>query len=289
MSDIMEQHLLFGLTTGASYSLLAVGLVLVLKTTDVPNFALAAMGLVPTYAAWQVMESGVPYVAAIVVLLASGALVGLAVERGAMRFLAGRPHHITIVMTIGLWYVLNGVTPQVWGSQARSIDVPYAATWRILGLVVTTPHLVALGGAVLMALLVGAILRTQTGLYMRALALDKDVPRLLGVSGRQLSAVAWALSGAIAALAVFLHAQTTALSPDTGNDILISAFVAATIGGFSSIRGALLGGLGLGLVEAYVGATFSSAAQIAATLLIVLAVLIARPTGVLGERELRAV
>lgn len=285
----MAEELVAGLATGASYSLLALALVLVLKATDVPNFAMAEMGLVPAFIAWSLLRVHVPYFPALVVMIGVALAMGWFLELTVGRRLLGRPHAVTVVVTIALWYLLKSITALVWGSDTRSVAAPYSSSFRVGSAVITEEQVAVLAAVLLVAAALTVVFRTQFGLYLRAIAMDGNVPRLLGVSVGRLSSVTWALATAIASLAILFDAQTTALSSSTGDGLLIGAFVAATLGGFTSVTGAVTGGLVLGVLQAVAGHLVSPAAESAVALVVVLVVLLARPSGLLGEAETRQV
>lgn len=285
----MNEVVVSGLAAGASYSLLALALVLVLKATDVPNFAMAAVGLLPTYAAWDLLQHGTPYAVAVPAMVVVAAALGWTIERIVGRRLLGRPHHVTVVITIALWYVLNSIIELIWGSNTQIIKAPYAGSVHLGGAVVSYEQIVVLASVVVVAIALVALFRSTVGLHLRAIAMDDAVPRVLGVSVSRLSALSWSLAAVIASLAVLLHAQTTALSTSSGDDILIGAFVAATLGGFTSVSGAVAGGLILGVAEAEAGSALDPSAEYGVALVLVLGILLLRPSGLFGERGARQV
>lgn len=285
----MAQHLVGGLASGSAFALLALALVLVLKTTNVPNFAMAEMALLPTFIAWSLVANRVPYVVAVAVGLLAAGTIGVIVERTTIRTLIGRPHHVTVVMTIGVWIFLNSVTGLIWGSDARSIAFPWSRAIAIGTAVVTTEQVVLIAAAAVVAIALLGFFRTRWGIFMKAVAVDPQVPRLVGIDVGRLSSLSWAMASAIAGVGVFLHTQATVLSIDSGNDLILNGFVAAAVGGFSSVPGAVVGGLILGVVEAAAGAYISPAAQLGVALVAILAILVVRPQGVLGESLARDV
>ena len=124
---------------------------------------------------------------------------------------------------------------------------------------------------------------------MRAVAEDRVTPRLLGVRLPRVFRITWALAGAIATVAVLLAAQASVLNDQTGQTLILTGFVAATLGGFSSIVGAFVGGLVLGVVENLAGAYISTSAASAVSLLVVVLVLMIRPEGIFGQARVREV
>jgi branched-chain amino acid transport system permease protein len=284
----MLQYLVAGLATGASYGLLAMAIVVIFKSTNIPNFATAEMGLFATYVAATCLNHGLPWAVCLLVLLVTAGLLGAVVEKLLIGRFLGKPHYVTIMLTLALYFSINSITTQIWGENTVSVTPPYAGTWHIGTADVTTQQVALLVTFAVIWVALILLFRTPVGLHMRAIAMDNVVPRLLGVSVSRLALLAWIVGGMIAGLALFFHVQTTALSPQSGDDILLSSFVGATLGGFSSVSGAALGGLALGLIEALAGGYISSTAQTSVALIVVLVALILRPRGVLGEAAGRA-
>jgi branched-chain amino acid transport system permease protein len=192
-------------------------------------------------------------------------------------------------MTIGLFFVLNAVIALKWGSTPRSVDSPFSGTFKIGSTVVSWQQVVAIG--VGFAIMIGLqfFFRTGIGVQMRAIAEDRVTPRLLGVRLPRVFRIAWGLAGAIAAVAVLLAAQGSVLNDQTGQTMILTGFVAATLGGFSSVVGAFVGGLGLGVVENLAGTYISTSSASAVSLLVVVIVLMVKPEGLFGQTGVREV
>lgn len=279
----MTQQVISGLAAGSSYGLLALGLVMTLKTTNVPNFAMGAMGLLPVYLVWTLWaQLHVSYALAVAAGIAAAAAMGWLIERLTIRKLAGSSHFTTVLMTIGVWFAVNSVVGLVWGFEPRSLPTLLGGSFWAGSVVVTFAQLVtlALGLAIAAALL--HFFRTPWGIRMKAVAEDAIVARLLGVRAGTVSGLSWAIASAIAAVAVLLSAQASVLNPQSGDALIINGFVAATAGGFSSVTGAVLGGLALGVIENLAAAYISTAAASTIALLAIMAILLVRPTGLLG-------
>src|SRR5579875_3865749 len=279
----MAQQVISGLAAGSSYVLLALGLVMTMKTTSVPNFAMGAMGLLPVYAIetlWSRLH--LPYGAAILTGLAIAFGMGWLIERLTIRHLIGLSHFTTVLMTIGIWFALNSVVGLLWGYEPQPLPTPFPGSLRIEQLVVTYAQVVSLVVGLAIAGWLIVFFRTPWGVRMKAVAEDPMVPRLLGVRVATVSGLSWAIASSIAAIAVLLSAQASVLNPQSGADLIINGFVAATAGGFSSIGGAVVGGLALGVIENLAGAYLSGAAASTVALLGIMVILLVRPTGLLG-------
>lgn len=286
----MAQVVISGLQVGSTYALMALALVLVLKATDVPNFAAAEMGLVPAFIVWVLIEeTHLNYFLAVLAGVASGVILAVVIERLFIRPVIRHSHFSVVFMTIGLFFALNALVALRWGSTPRSIDSPFSGTFRIGSVVVSWQPVVAIlvGFAIMLAL--QAFFRTQVGVQMRAIAEDRVTPRLLGVRLPRVFRFAWGLAGAIAAIAVLLAAQGNVLNDQTGQTLILTGFVAATLGGFSSVIGAFVGGLALGVVENLAGTYISTSSASAVSLLVVVVVLMLRPEGLFGQTGVREV
>jgi len=286
----VAQLIVGGLAAGSSYALLAIGLVLVLKTTSVPNFAMGAMGLLPAFIIWWLLTShGFPYGAAVLVGIASAGLLGAIIERFAMRPLVGRSHFVTVLMTIGVSYVLVSAVSLLFGFEPYVLPFPLPGSFVVAGTVFTYEQIVAVVVGLVITFALVRFFQSSWGVRMRAVAEDPVTARLLGVKVGVVSGIAWALACVVATVAVFLSATATVLNNQSGDNLLLNGFVAATVGGFSSVPGALLGGLALGVLEDLVAGYISSAAATALSLVVIMVVLLVRPTGVLGSRAVREV
>lgn len=286
----MIQLIVSGLAAGSSYALMALALVLVLKATDVPNFAQAEIGLVGAFVLWTLMsQAGVPYWAALPVALLGAAALAIALERVLIRPILAESHFATVLMTIGLFVALNSVTSLIWGSQPRRIDSPFGGSFRIAGNTVTVEQIVAIAAGALITFGLTRFFRTTWGVQMQAVAEDRVTPRLLGVSVNRVFTLSWGLAGAISALALVLLTESTVLSDQSASGLIIKGFVAATIGGFSSVTGAFVGGLALGVLENLAGGFISTASESAVALLVIVLLLMARPEGLFGRNRPREV
>ena len=286
----MIQQIISGLASGASYALLALGLVMTLKTTNVPNFAMGAMGLLPVYLVWTVgTRFHIPYALAIAVGVAGAFGLGWAIERLTIRKLAGLSHFTTVLMTIGVWFAINAVVGLIWGYEPRALPSAFAGAFSIGSIVITYQQVVTLVLGIGIAAALIAFFRTPWGIRMKAVAEDPVVPRLLGVKAGTVSGLSWAIASAIAMVAVLLSAQVTVLTPQSGDDLIINGFVAATAGGFSSVGGAVIGGLALGVIENLAGGYISTAAASTIALVAIMAILLIRPTGLLGASGTREI
>lgn len=286
----MTQVIISGLQVGSAYALMALALVLVLKATDVPNFAMAEMGLLPTFIIYVlVVEQHINYYLAVLLGLIFSALIGMVIERFFIRPIISTSHFAIVFMTIGLYFVLNSISARVWDSNPRNIPAPLSGIWKVSGTVISQQAVLSVAVGLVIMIAMSVFFRSRAGVQMRAVAEDRVTPRLLGVRLPRVFQIAWALAGVITAVAVLLDAQGTVLTDQTGQTLILTGFVAATLGGFDSIVGAFVGGLALGVIENLAGAYISTSAASAVSLLVVVLVLMVRPKGIFGQARLREV
>ena len=282
-----------GISTGAIDAAVALALVLIWRATRIVNFAQGAMLMITTFIASAVINSTGSYVVGFVVALASGLIFGAVVERVLIRPVESAPPLNAVIVTLGLYTLLVAAAGMIWGNSPR----PFPAAFSLRGYKVGgttllfTPNdtfivLVVVAVAVLLALLFRA---TSLGLQMRAAAFAPEVARLLGVRVGRMFTAGWALAAVAGALAGVLVAPSVFLGPNNFDPILISGFVAAVLGGLDSPPGAVIGGLVLGLALSYVAGYEGSALVPLAALVILVVVLMVRPTGLFSAAKERRV
>ncbi len=286
----MLQSILSGLEAGSWYSLLGLAIVVVMKAADVPNFAMAEIGLFATYIGATLAEEGLSFWVAVLVTLVAGVIAAVAIDIAVMRRLAGRGHFPLLLMTIGLSLALNALIGRIWGQQARRFDAPWSGSFLGIGGVdISWSQIVTIVLGLVGAIAITAFFRSSIGAQMRAVAEDRATARLMGVNVRRVSGIAWGIGGAIAAVAVMLQAQSTLVSTHSASSLIIYGFVAATMGGFVSLIGTFVGGLALGIIQALAGLYISTRIEFAVALLAVVLVLLARPSGFTAGLRLRDV
>lgn len=286
----MLQTALSGLEAGSWFALLGLAIVVVMKAADVPNFAMAEIGLVATYVGTVVNAGAANFWVAVVVTLLGGAVLAVAIDLLLMRRLAKYGHFPLLLMTIGLSLALNALIGLIWGHDPRSFPAPWSGSYFTLaGFEISWAQVVTIAVGAVGAIGITWFFRTSTGAQMRAVAENRATARLVGVNAGRLSAIAWGVGGLIAAMAVMLQAQSTLVSTHSAASLIIYGFVAATMGGFVSLLGTFAGGLALGVIQQTVGAYVSGTAQFAVALLAVVVVLLVRPDGFTRAVRLRDV
>jgi branched-chain amino acid transport system permease protein len=293
MADFLQQ-VSSGLATGAIYGSLALALVLVYRTTDVVNFSQGEMATFTTYVAWALMSHGFSYWTAFVLTLLIAFFGGVAVERTLIRPVEGRPEIVIVIVTIGLLIALNGLTGWIWGAEVKAVDSPFPNdTIDVGGVFISTQDIGIFGvclGAVLVLWLFFRF--TTLGLAMRAVALNPDASRLVGVRVGWLLALGWGLAAVLGAIAGLMAAPTIFLDPNMMLVIIIYAFAAAVLGGIDSPVGAVVGGLTLGVAVNLLGTYVDFVGgelRLPSALAILLVVLLVRPQGLFGHVIVRRV
>jgi branched-chain amino acid transport system permease protein len=278
-----------GLANGAVYALVAVGLVVVYKSTSVVNFAHGEGFMLGGFLAWTLYVGlGLPYAIATVAAVIGAALIGVITERVAFRPLIRSSIVSLVLATTGLSFVLRGVARYLWGG--RGSDTPFPPVFgiepvQIGDVVLSSQHLIVVAGALVAMLLFLAFFRyTKTGKMMRATADNQRAAALVGVRVERISSITWALGAAMGGVAAVLAAPLTLLYPDMGGPLLIRAFAAALLGGLGSLAGAVVGGLSLGLIENLAGGYIDGSLTDVAPFVLIILVLMIRPRGLFGPR-----
>ncbi len=281
------QFVFSGLTVGAVYALVALGFTIIYNASDVVNFAQGEFvmlgGMITVFA----FEAGLPLPLAALVAIVVTAAIGVALNRLAIEPARGAPVVSIIIITIGASIFIRGVTQIVFDKQLHrfpsfSGDMPF----RIGGATILPQSLWVILGAV--AVFVGLWLfftRTLTGRAVLATSNNRLAAQLVGINTGWVMTLSFALSAAIGALAGVLVTPITLTSYDVGIALALKGFAAAMLGGMGNPKGALAGGLILGLLEALTAGYLSSQYKDAAAFVVILAVLFFMPQGLFGARQ----
>lgn len=285
------QLIVNGLALGSLYGLTALGLVLIFKTTDVVTFAQGEMAMVSTFVAFTLLTKlHLPFAATFILTLFFATLLGILIEWLIIRRVNPNPILNPIIVTIGLAMILLGVAGWIWGYETRSFPAPVIGPPFHLGKVVLSQMngLILLTTLVLTAILFVFFRYSLTGIAMRAVAQNRMAARLMGINVNYINALGWGLSSALGAVTGILIAPLNYLDPNMMGDVVLKAFTAAVLGGFTSMPGALVGGLLLGIIDSVAGYQVPELRTTIAFMLIVL-ILVLRPTGLLGRHEIKKV
>ncbi|MCO7220120.1 branched-chain amino acid ABC transporter permease [Klenkia sp. PcliD-1-E] len=297
--DLLLERLVSGLTNGSVYALLALALVVVFRGSGTINFAQGELALFTTFVAWWLTTLGSPVWLAVLASIALGFVLGAGIERLLVRPVQRKNDTAVLIVALGLFTGLNALDALLFGTETKVMPSPFPN-----GL----DDYVPLGGArlygdalgvwVVLVVLVGLVSllfrRTRVGLHMRAVADNPESAALAGVPTSRVLALGWGLSGAIGGLAGVL---VTPLAPQqlsltTMFTVFIAASAAALFGGLDSLGGAIVGGLVIGVLEALVTGyvpALGGAMQQTTVLVVIVLILLVRPTGLFGSRRLERV
>ena len=284
-----------GLTTGAIYALIALGIVIVYRATNVVNFAHGETFMIAGFVAWTAhVTYGMPYLGALAAAVVAAFVLSLVLYRFAFKPLMrlNDLNPILLVM-IGLSFVLKGIAREVWGGKGDYLTFPPLVSPKpieIGGLMIMSQQLVVLGAALLVMVILLALMRyTRAGKFMQATADNAKASRLIGLRVDSVYMYTFGVGAIVAAFSAVLMAPLTLLYPDMGFALFIKGFAAAVFGGLTSIGGAIIGGLLLGIVEQLTAGYIDSGLQEVAAFVVIVLVMIVIPTGLFGAKQTRRV
>ncbi|HEY2938868.1 MAG TPA: branched-chain amino acid ABC transporter permease [Gaiellaceae bacterium] len=285
----LVQQAINALSLGSTYALLALGLAMLFSIMGLINFAHGELLVIGGYAMWALLEHGVPWPAVIPLTLLAPALAAIAMERIAFRPLRGASLVTLLIASFAVSLLLQTVF-QIFAGTDKGIELP---SWvddvvDIGPYTISVLKIVMTGVTLLTLLLLTLFLkRTLLGIAMRAAAEDFEVTRLMGVRANAVVIAAFFLSGLLAGLAsLFYFTQSGSVGPFDGTEPVVKAFIAVVIGGLGSLTGAVVGGFALGITEVVFDAALPAGAQpfgTAFALLVVIAILLLRPQGLVGR------
>ncbi|MFF3056838.1 branched-chain amino acid ABC transporter permease [Streptomyces sp. NPDC057909] len=289
----MDQFLLVlvsGLASGAVYGLMGLGLVIIYRATDVVNFALASLATVGLYAALTLYDSGLPLILAAAVAIVVTVTIGLFTRETVIRPLAQGELLSALVMTMGISLIAESVISTIWDDQPRLFPSLLEGSVSFGSSAIPTQSLLTIAvAAVAMASVAHLFGRTTIGSAMRAVAESADTARILGLGSQRIARLAWALGLGLAALGAFLYAPRAGLVPTVLSAPLFRAFAGMFLGGLTSMYGAVIGGLTVGVLDnlaaSYVSAGYRDTFVFSFTIL----VLLIRPQGLFGVRTFQRV
>jgi branched-chain amino acid transport system permease protein len=281
--------LLGGLLSGVMYSLVAIGFVLIYKTSGVLNFAQGAMVLFAALTYVSLVERGVPFWFALLVTFAIMAILGMAIERAVLRPLVNKPPITLFMATLGLSYVIEGAAQLIWGTQVHGLDLGIDDTpFEVAGILISKFDLFAAAVAAMMVAFLTAFFRyTRIGLAFRAVADDQLAAFAVGLRLPRIWATVWTAAGVVALVAGLLWGARLGVQFSLSL-VVLKALPVLVLGGFDSILGAIVGGLLIGasekLAEVYIGPFFGGGIESWFAYVVALAFLLVRPAGLFGQK-----
>ncbi len=292
--DVFFQQVVSGLATGGIYGSLALALVMIYQATDVVNYAQGEMAMFSTYLAWSMMNAGLPYWVAFFATIALAFVGGLVIERVIIRPVENAPVLTIVIVCIGLLVILNSIAGWIYSYVIQPFPSPFPSTPIRIGSVIFGPHdLGAIGVTFVMLLLLYCFFRfTSLGLAMRAAAQNPASSRLVGIRVGWMLGLGWGLAALVGAVAGMMVAPVIFLEPNMMSGILIYAFASATLGGFTSPGGAVVGGFLVGVIENLAGTYISfigTDLKLTVALALIIVVLVVKPSGLFGRAVVRRV
>jgi branched-chain amino acid transport system permease protein len=288
--ETLLQQIVSGLATGGIYAAVALALVMTYVATNAVNFAQGEMAMFTTYIAAALIQAGLAYWPAFFATVGIAFLGGIVIERAILRPLERAPVLAITIVTVGLLAIFNSVAGWLFGHTIRTFPSPFPAQPLRLGGIVTSPH--SLGSLGVTLALIAALYcffrYTSLGLAMRAAAQYPVASRLVGIPVGWMLAVGWGLAAAIGSVAGMLIAPVLLLEPNMMGGILIYAFASATLGGFTSPVGAVVGGFLVGILENLAGTYIRFIGpdlKLTVALAIIVLVLIFKPSGLFGRPQ----
>jgi branched-chain amino acid transport system permease protein len=288
------QQVVSGLASGGIYASLALALVLIYRATGVVNFAQGEMAMFTTFVAWSLMNH-LPYWPGFALTLVLAFVGGAALELALIRPVQNAPTLTIVIVTIGMLIGLNGLARRIWGTQPRTLDSPFSTDpVRIGGVAFSIQDLGIIAVSLAIVVLLAAFFRfTKLGLGLRAVAVNPAESRLVGIRVGLMLAIGWGLAAVLGAVAGMMAAPPLgSFDQNLMQPILLYAFAAAVLGGIDSPLGAVVGGLALGVAVNLIGTYVDFVGadlRLPVALLIILGVLLVRPSGLFGREAVRRV
>jgi len=296
-SSLFAQQTISGLANGGIYASLAVALVLIYRATEVINFAQGALATFTTYVAWQLIDWGLTYWLAFVCTLGIAFVGGALVQIVAIRPVERRGNQLTVVIaSIGLLILVEGAVGWIWGNEIKFMPAPFPAhIYRVGGVSFSRQDIATIAISIASVVLLRLLFQfTKLGLAMRASAVRPDAARLVGIRVSWMLSLGWGLAAVLGAVAGMMAAASPSvlLQPSMMDGVLIYAFAAAVLGGLESAAGAVIGALAIGVTLNLLGAYVNWVTPqllLPAAFVLMLVVLLVKPSGLFGRTRVRRV
>jgi branched-chain amino acid transport system permease protein len=282
--DLLIHQILSGLATGGIYASVALALVMIYQATHLVNFAQGEMAMFATYLAWSLMQAGMPYWVAFFLTVIIAFAGGVLLERIVIQPVENAPILSVVIVFIGLLVIFNSIAGWIYSYTIKPFPSPFPSQPLFGNSYVTSHELGSAGVTLVVLLLVFGFFRyTPLGLAMRSAAQNPVSARLVGVRVGWMLALGWGLASAIGAVAGIMVAPIVFLEPNMMGGILLYAFAGALLGGIDSPAGAVLGGFIVGVLENIVGVYLGTELKLTVALILIVGVLVVRPSGLFGK------
>jgi branched-chain amino acid transport system permease protein len=290
--ELLIQVLIAGITTGSIYALIAIGVVLIFKSSGVINFAQGSMVMVGAFITYAlVVQFHIPILVSLLLAFLLSGVIGMIIERSVLRYLTGASLISIIMVTLGISYVMDGGALAAWGSSNFTFPKLFPSfSIQLGGIKVSSIYLWSfLTSMLLLVIFLLFFKYSKMGLSMRAAADNQKVAVLLGISSKKVLSLTWIIASAVATAGGILLASISALHVNLSYIGLI-VFPVVILGGLDSIAGAAVGGLIVGVLEAisgvYIAPLLGGAFQQVAAFVFLLIILLIKPYGLFGTKEI---
>jgi len=288
---IFLQFLTTGLANGSVYALVALGFVLIYKSTKVLNFAQGELLMVGAYIFFAVsIKFQLGFLATLLIALSFSFLLGILIEVVILRRFIGEPIFSVIMVTVGLASVLRSLVGLIWGHEEKRLDLFFSdKVFSFFDLKIFQSHVFTiLTSLILFIIFLLFFKHSKIGLAMRSTAENQDVSLLMGISVKLVFAISWAIAAMVATLGGLFWGNLGFLHTNMSH-IGLKAFSVAILGGLDSVGGALIGGLIIGIIESLVGGYIEAGIGELAAYVALFLILILRPYGIFGSEEIERV
>ena len=279
-----------GISVGSIYALVALAIVIPFKSSGVLNFGQGEIVTLGAYLGLILTQLALPYPVVVAGVVLLGAAGGIIIERVLIRPIVKAPEFTLVIATFAIGLLIKGVISIRFGDSPNTIDGPFGTEPIIAaGLRFNPTSLWILACTALVTVGVMLFLRsTRLGKAMRAVSVNAEAARLMGIRVETVYRWSWAISTAIGSLAGLLVAPLIGINPEIGQ-LILRGLLAAVIGGFTSIPGAIVGGLAVGLIETYSGVLIGSTFKNLVPFILLMVLLVFRPQGLFGAAEVKRV
>jgi branched-chain amino acid transport system permease protein len=283
--DAFIHQFLAGLATGGIYASVALALVMIYQATHLVNFAQGELAMFCTYLAWSLINAGFGYWPAFLITVVLAFVLGVVIERVVIRPVENSPVLAVVVVFIALLVIFNSIAGWIYSYTIKTFPSPFPAEPFFGNKYMSSHEIGAIGVTLVVLLLLYAFFRfTPLGLALRAAAQNPASAKLVGIRVGWMLALGWGLAAAIGAVAGMMVAPIVFLDPNMMGGILLYAFAAALVGGVDSPGGAVFGGFLVGVLENVLGAfVIGNELKLAVALVLIIGVLVVKPTGFFGK------
>lgn len=289
---MLGQLIMSGLAAGSLYALTAVAVVVVFRNTRTINLAQGDFAMIGAFLALLFIKSfGFDYFSALGLSVVCTMALGVFTERLVMRPIADSDWLTLFTATLGVYYILHGVSGWLWGRDTKAFPVTFDPTpIHFLGTIISQGHLINMAWVTGIGVLLFLFFRyTKQGIAMRAVTDDPETAQLMGIPVRFIVMLTWAMAGFLGAFAGILAAPIIYVAPEMMDQVLIKGYVAAVFGGLFSIPGAILGALMIGVAENLAGGYLGAHYKTSIAFVMIVVLLAFRPRGLIGIQKRREV